>query len=725
VIYAVDGARMAELAKPVPPRLTFRDQTQPRPLEPRSLAVGKVNYVGQPVAAVVALSQQSAEAALDLIAVDYELLAVVDNADAALAPGAPIVHEGWTSNLVTFDTIKTGDVDAAFAMADCVTTGTLSFASSTSAPIETRCYVAQWDERARRMTCTGTFQMPHASRWALALALDIPESDVRIVAPNMGGTFGLKMSGHPEEVLTAALARMTGRPIAFIEDRAACLSAPGREQRHVFEIAARRDGTIVGFRNVITVDSGVVATGAGWSMALVTASVFPSVYRVENCRVDCTIAATNKAPWQAIRGYGKEIANLVMERAIDLLAHDLGMNPIELRRRNLIPKTAFPYLMPSGMNLDSGDYEGALAQLTALFGHDAWRDRQKRPADGTRIGIGIGFELTPEGGARPGVMPSGFETATVRVEPSGQVKVITGVTSPGGGNETGIAQLVADTIGVRPEGIRVVQGDTDITPVGTGNGSSRSTMYAGAAAVMAARDVREKLAQCAANIFVCSPDDIIFADSAVFSRQAPDRRVTISEIAQRAHMHVFTVAKNVELPLQSTRTYKPDNIRLTPDAQGRISTYPSFPYSVHAAAIELELATGNITVLDYALVHDSGVIVNPAMVSGQLRGAVTMGIGAALWEELVFDAEGHLVSNRLKSYLMPRAPDLPALRVGHRCTPSPFHPLGMKGVGESGVGGAMASVFNAVADAMGPAGRRLANVPATAPRILRALVGSE
>ena len=305
------------------------------------------------------------------------------------------------------------------------------------------------------------------------------------------------------------------------------------------------------------------------------------------------------------------------------------------------------------------------------------------------------------------------------MSPTGDVQVSIGVTSPGSGNETGIAQLVGDVLGLPPEAIRVVQGDTDAVPVGTGNASSRAILYGGAAAHLAAVDLRAKLAACAANLLQARPEEITFADGE--ARASEGASVAIAALALGAHTHPFTVGDGVDLPLEATRSYRARNVRVTPDENGRIATYSSFPYSMHAAAVELDPGTGRVTVLDVAAVHDCGVMINPALVTGQLKGAIVMGLGAALWEELTHDDGGRLVSDRFKTYLLPRANELPAIRVGHMATPSPFHPLGLKGAGESGLGGALAAATNAVADALGDLAPGLTTVPATPPRLMAIL----
>jgi carbon-monoxide dehydrogenase large subunit len=719
VVSVVDGAQAERLCAPMPQALPFRAPDTGRPIIGRCLAVETVRYAGQPVAAIVAESRQAADAAADRVLVRYEVADAISNPTEGLAPGAPIVHPGWSSNVVAGDHVRAGDVDAAIQVASHVVRAEISVRPSTASPIEPLCYMGDWDARTGRLTLTGTFQNPHTSRWMIATSLGLRETDVRIVAPAMGGTFGFKMSGHTEEALVGLLSRLVGRPVAYVENRESTLLGHCREQVHRFEIAGTTEGLITAFRDVFIADVGTIGPGNGWSMPLITATVFPTVYNVPNVDVSCTLAATNKAPWQPVRGYGKEIATLVMERAIDLFAAELGLDPMILRERNLIRTEMLPRRLPSGLNVDSGDYPTALAKLKVQFGYDKWLEHQKAADVDRRIGIGIGFELTPEGGARPGAFPSGFETASIRMSPMADVEVAVGVTSPGNGNETGIAQLVGSVLGVHPATIRVIQGDTDAGPVGTGNASSRALLYGGAAAHLAALELRSKLAICAANVLQAQPDDVLFREGlAVIPGGAS---VSLVELALGAYTHPFTVGDGVELPLEATRSYRARNIRVTPDENGRIATYSSFPYSVHAAAVELDTRTGRVTVLDFAVVHDCGVMVNPRLVTGQLKGAVVMGIGAALWEELTYDSNGVLKSNRLKTYLLPRATDLPPIRVGHMATPSQFHPLGMKGAGESGLGGALAAVTNAVGNALGHSSARLTTVPATPPRLMEIL----
>ena len=717
VSLVLTGADILQHTQPTPTR--FAPERLPGPIDLRCLAVDELYYVGQPVCAVIADSRQAAAAAVALIRLETEPLPSVLDATRAVERESPTARIGWAHNIVAADTIKTGDYQNARMAAAAIAEGTLTFACGTSAPMEPRCYVADWDARGDRLTVRGTFQMPHLSRWMMASALGLAESQVRVVAPAMGGTFGMKMVGHPEEVLVPLASKLLARRVSFEESRAECFLASGREQTHRFEILSDADGRITGFRNEIIADVGAIGAGGGWLMALVTPTLFPTVYDVKNYEVSYRIATTNKPPWQGVRGYGKEISNTVMERAVDLIAAKLDMDPVEIRRRNLLRPEQLPHRLASGLNIDSGQYPDALEQLVDLFDHDRWKSRrQGSQKSDQRIGIGFAFDLTPEGASFPGTIPTGVETSTVRIEPSGQIIVSTSVTSPGTGNETGIAQLVADVLGIPPDAIAVVQGDTDAAPFGSGNTSSRSLMFGGAAAVSAAKIVRDKVAICAADILKCASTDIQFVDEHVYDVHAPENAITFKEVVRLIYTQAYSIGRNVDLPLSAANSYRASNVNHIPDANRRISSYPSYTYSAHAVALEVEITTGKVKLLDYAAVHDCGVVVNPSLVEGQFKGAIVMGIGAALWEALLRDDQGQLTTARFKSFLLPRSKDIPAIRLGHRETPSPYHPLGLKGAAESGVGGAMAAVTNAVADALGSAGARLSRIPSLPENVL-------
>ncbi len=694
----------------------------------RCLAVGKVIYAGQPVAAVVAESREQARAALGLIRVDYEVLPAVTDGEAALEPDAPRVIDAWPENVMHRGRITSGDVDGVFGRADHVLVATIRIHRYSTQPIETRAYAAAFNRFDETLTLYATTQNPHQLRHMLAGALRVPENRIRIIVPRLGGAFGLKMIGHPEESLVCLLAILTGRPVKWVEDRDDCLIITGREQVHHLEVAFTRDGRVVGLKDCMIANLGAPYTTPGWGMATLTASTIPCGYDIQHLDVQYTLAITNKGPWTASRGYGKEASNLVMERVMDLVARRLGMDPAEARRRNLIPKHAFPYKTATGLVIDSGDYHAVLEKTLDLVGSGRWReDQQRLRAEGRHVGIGIACELTPEGGSLPRSLVAGYDTTTVRVSPSGNVTVLTGVTSPGGGNDTGIAQVVADELGVDVDEIRVIQGDTDVCPYGFGNYSGRSMIAGGGSAYLAARDVSEKMARVAAALFHASdepvaPEDLVFSGGRIFPRSLPARGVGFAEVAYIAYTRAYDLASVIEPPLESTRTYRPPNISHTPDERGRVNPYPTYSNAAYAAVVEVDAETGQVKVLRFAAVHDCGVIVNPALVEGQLCGAIAMGIGAALGEETRYAGEGRRLTTSFKEYLMPRAGDVPAIALGHHVTPSPYTVLGTKGGGEAGVGGALAAVVAAAEDALAPFGIEILELPLHPPALWRAIL---
>jgi carbon-monoxide dehydrogenase large subunit len=721
VLLVLDGETASGLHAPIPhfcdPAI-FGGNT----VDCRCLAVERVVYAGQPVAAIVAERPQDAEAALELITVDYAPLEPVVDADAAVDPRAPVIHPGWPSNVVARLPFTDGDVDGAFATAPHVLRDEIRLGRCSTQPIEPRGYVADWDPRARSLVFHGACQNPHPLRWMLAQSLGIPEPRVRVVVPKLGGAFGLKMHGHPEEVLVAVASRLLGRPVKWWEDRSETLLIGGREQTHRFEVAFDSDGRLLGLRNRFRANVGAIVPALGWAMAAVTALAFPAGYRLPAMEVESEIVTTNKGPWNASRGYGKEATTLVMERIMDLIARELDLDPAEVRRRNMIPADAFPYRTNTGLNIDSGDYHGALAKVLELVGYDDLRAEQERlRAVGRHLGIGIGFEVTPEAGDTLGSLVGGFDSSTVRLDPSGTVTVLTGVTSPGSGSDTGMAQLVADELGVALDSIEVIQGDTAVCPYGFGNFSGRSMVVGGGSAVLAARDVRATLATAAAGLLDIPIDDVVIAGGAITSATDPSVESTVAQVAFAVYTQAFAIPGQPEPALESTRVYRPENLSHEPDETGRMQPYPTYSAAVHLSVVEVDVETGVVALRRHGVVHDCGTMINPRFVEGQMEGAIAMGVGAALMEEQRFDASGTLRADRFKTYLMPRASDLPMIETVHQVTPSPFTLTGAKGAGEAGVGGALAAVANAVNDALAPLGATLHETPLTPPRILQAI----
>jgi aerobic carbon-monoxide dehydrogenase large subunit len=725
VVAVLTGADAAELAGEVP------YSVDPAPVgghrtEVRALAVDRVRYAGEPLAAVVAETHGDALAAAQAVRLDLEALPAVLDADGALADGAPLLYPEWgTNRIIGGEAGSTAEeVEAAVAAAGHVLTGVLRTHRGNAAPIETRTHLASWDAAAGRLTLYATTQNPHQLRSTLAQSLGIPEARIHVIAPRIGGSFGLKMFGNREDFIVPILTRLVGRPVRWVEERAASLLPGARHQILRWRAAFDADGRLRALDVQQRSDHGVASPGHGWGMGLVGALTTGTGYRLDACRVVWDVVATNKAPWGGTKPYGKDGATLLGEHVMDRIAEVTGLDPVDVRRRNLLEPDAFPYAHQSGMELDSGDYAGALELALGRAGYAQLRTEQARAREQhRRLGIGIGFELTPESADIPGAFVTAFDTATVRMNPSGQATVLTGVTSPGSGNDTAIAQLVAQELGIELGAVEVVQGDSERCPYGFGNISSRSIVTGGSAAVLAARDIAAKLRTVAgAMLHAAEGEEVVLGGGRAQIAGDPDRHVPVGAVANAVSSLGYVLALGIEPNLESTRTFRPPNIRHLPDARGHIQVYTTYPYCVHVSLVELDAETGIVTPLRHVVAHDCGTIVNPALVDGQVRGGAVMGIGSALGEEFAYGADGLPRSTGFKTYLLPRAPDVPEIELERQVTPSPSTLLGAKGAGEAGFGGAQAAVLNAVNDALRDLGARLDATPASPPNVLAAIL---
>jgi carbon-monoxide dehydrogenase large subunit len=721
VVLCMDGAQAAREIEPIPHYIdaaVFGGRTT----AVRCLALDEVRHFGQPVAVVVATDLRTARYAASRVRVDYELLEPIVTSEQALAEGARRVVSDWDQNLIMWIPFSNGDAAGALDRAAHRVKTQVGIHRFSTQPIETRAYNAVWDAHNHAVVLYATAQNPHPLRNVLAQALRLPENRVRIVAPNVGGAFGLKMHGHPEEALVCHLARSTGRPVKWVETREECLLVGGREQSHDLELAVDANGRILGLKNRFLANTGAPTACPGWGMAFLSAITFPGPYDVQDTAVELNVVVTNKPPWNASRGYGKEATAIAIEVAIDRAARQIGLDPVEIRLRNFIPRNAFPWKSPSGLIYDSGDYAGCLRKAVDLLRYAEWRGKQAAGRkEGRYLGIGVAYELTPEGGALPGTMVAGYDTSTVKVGPDGSVKVFTGVTNPGGGNPTGIAQIVADELGVEFESIRVVQGDTDTCPYGFGNYSGRSTIVGGGSAALAAADVREKVARVAAALLGVGVDTIKIQRGTITSSAQLGKSLSYREVCYAAYTRSYDIAACIEPPLEATRTFKPGLISHTPDEQGRINPYPSYSNAAYATVCEVDIATGRIKLLAFAVVHDCGQVINPILVEGQACGAIAMGVGGMLGEEVRYDSAGHQSTRSFVDYVMPRGADMPAVAVGHHDSPNPVTFRGLKGAGEAGVGGSAAAVANAVNDALAPLGVEITEFPLTPDRVWSAL----
>jgi carbon-monoxide dehydrogenase large subunit len=687
--------------------------TETQPL----LAVERARYAGEPVAVVVAESRYLAEDAAERVVVDYEPLPVVHDVATARAPDAPRLHPTLPDNVSTHIRIGTGDVAAAFARADHVVRLRLRMQRLTGIPIEPRGALAHREPDGRLMVWSTT-QTPHALRNMLAHLLQLDPARIRVVAPDVGGGFGIKGLIYPEELLVSWLAYQRGVSVKWIEDRYEHFRAAihSRDQEHDIALALRADGTILGLRDRFTIDMGAY-NPLGLVQPYNTSAHLCGPYRVPAIEIESHTYFTNKAPLAPYRGAGRPEAVFVMDRVLDRAAAALGLDPAELRRRNLVTPAEMPYatglLYRDGQPLvyDSGDYPACLAEALRLIDYDGVRAAQP---DWWAQGIyrGVGLSAYVEG---TGVGP--FEGGAVRVDETGHVWVYTGACSQGQGHETTFAQIAAEQLDVALDQVTVVPGDTAGIARGWGTLASRSAVVAGTAIAQASQDVAAQLKQLAAELLEAAPADLELHRGTVRVIGTPSRSVTFAQLA--AHAGAAHGASPAATPATNGGAHAPEHAATSLEAT-RYFEPPTVTYAnaVHAALVEVDIATGAVQLLKYVVVHDCGRVINPLIVDGQIAGGVAQGIGNALLEELHYDANGQLLTASLLDYLLPSSGDLPPLALGHRESPSPRNPLGIKGLGEGGCISPPAAISNAVEDALRPLGVVVDSLPLTPERVL-------
>ena len=651
-----------------------------------TLAPGKVRYVGEPIAFVVAEDRYTARDALELIEVEYEPLPPVVDVEKAIEPDAPLVHDDVPRNIVAQHTISVGDINQAFGTADLVVKERIVFNRGAGQPIETRGVVASYDERLGYLTIWDSTQAPIPIRNGLAKIFGLPENKIRVIAPDVGGGFGPKiMLFYPEEVLVTYAALKLGRPVKWIEDRREYSIAANQQriQIHYVEAAFSSDGKLLGIRDRFLVDMGAY-TPYGIMVPIITTGTMPGPYKIGAFHVDFTAVYTNKTVVSPVRGAGRPAAVYVMERVMDIAAAKLGIPRDEIRRRNLIQPEEFPYdtgiIYQDGgpVKYDSGNYPMMLEKLLEALDYASWPERKRRYREEGRY-VGLGFALYVEGA---GVGP--YEMARVRVEPSGRVSIATGVGTQGQGHFTTLAQVAAEVLGVAVEDVDVVTGDTAQMSWGIGTFASRAATIAGSAVYLAAQEVRSKAAELAAKKLEANPADLEFADGKVFVRGAPERAITLGELAVLAHPIRGLIER--EPGLEATKFFSP-----------RQSVFSS---GAHGAEVEIDPETGEIRILRYVIVHDCGTVINPMIVEGQIVGGLSNGIGSALYEEILHDENGQPLATTFMDYLIPSSMEMPLeVEVHHLETRSPLNPLGAKGVGEAGVIPVAAVVASAIQDA--------------------------
>lgn len=669
---------------------------------------GVVRHVGDPVAVVVAGSPETARDAADLVEVDYDPLPSVQGPEAAMESGALIIHPDLGTNICFRLTYGGGGVDEAFANASVTVKTRIVQQRLIPAAMETRGVVAL--HKGGELTVWTSTQVPHVVKTTLADIVRLPEHEIRVIAPEVGGGFGSKLDVYAEEGLVAALALALQRPVKWVETRRENFVATihGRGQINEVEVAAARDGTMTGLRVRVIADLGAYCQLFTPGVPTNTGLMACGCYRVPAVHAEVIGVFTNRTPTDAYRGAGRPEAAFLIERAVDLLAAELKMDPVEVRRKNFIPASAFPYKTPTGAVYDSGNYEQALDKALGLADYQALRTEQAAlRREGRYLGIGLASYVEITGLAAAAGLPGGnWESATVRVEPTGKVTVFTGTSPHGQGEETTFAQIVSDRLGVPVDDVVVLHGDTRAVPHGVGTFGSRSTPVGGAAVYVASERIRDKAVRIAAHLLEVSPDDITIDGPRFIVRGTPDRAVEFKDVAKMAYK-AFKLPPGMEPGLDVTHFFVPKD---------RV-----FPFGTHVCVVEIDRDTGEVAIRRYVAVDDCGNILNPLLVAGQIHGGIVQGLAQALYEGVVYDDDGQLLTGTFMDYAVPAATQVPAFELGHTVTPSPHNPLGAKGVGEAGTIGATPAVVNAVLDALAPFGVTQLDMPITPQRIWKAM----
>jgi carbon-monoxide dehydrogenase large subunit len=710
VVYVLTGR---EEAKPLVYWMNKPGMRQPERL---SLAKEKVRYVGEPVAAVAAVSRAIAEDAAELVEVEYEPLAPVVDAESALKKDSALLYDDWGDNVIFHDVLRSDGTEKAFSEADFVFKERLVSNRYSPTPIENRAILASYDRDKEFLTIWASTQFPHVMRTFFSQVLEFPENHIRVIAPSVGGGFGIKSSIFPDEVSIVILSMKLGRPVKWVEERREHLLVAGheRQQVHYVECAAKKDGTLLAVRDRIVADFG--ASGMFWTEvqpAMLTAASIPGPYRLRNYDFDLWCVATNKGPCGPHRGFGRPVAAYVMERMMDIMARKLGLTPVEIRLRNMLEPSELPWKTPVGVLYDTGDYKKAMRRLLALSRYEELLKEQSRlREEGRLIGLGIAayVEYTAPASSRLqgplGWAVSGWESCHLTIDPSGKVTGLLGTASQGQAHETVFAQVISDALGARFEDIYVTEGDTQSAPYGWGAWASRSTVVSGGACIKASRKMKDKVVHIAAHLLGEAPEDLEMTESVITSKGGK-KSVTLQEVADVALRFSSKLPEGMEPGLDVVAFYEPD-----------VPTTCS--YAAHLAMVEVDRDTGSLNLMKYFLVDDSGVLINPLTVEGQIHGALAHGIGGALLEDLVYSEDGQLLSSTFIDYLLPTATMMP--EVVHEVMETPSLTLGgFKGMGEGAAIPTAGALTNAVDDALAASDVKFLDLPITPEKVYNLL----
>src|SRR5438874_2466641 len=674
------------------------------------LAGDRVYFVGHPVAVAVAVDRYAARDALDLIEVDYDPLPVVSDPEKALEKDSPLTHPDLGTNLAFTWELAQGNLEAAFKQADLVIRQRMIHQRLIPMAIEPRGCVASWHPGELSLTLYTSTQIPHLIRTLLPGMIGVPENKVRIVAPEVGGAFGAKLNLYAEEALCSHLAMRLGQPVKWIESRRENASATihGRDQIGDYEVAVKKDGTLLGIKSRAIADIGAYCQLNTPAIPTLTGLMITGCYKCKAIRMDVTGVYTHKMATDAYRGAGRPEATYVIERIMDLIADELDIDPVKVRLKNFPKPTEFPFQTPTGLTYDSGNYQGALKKAQQISNWEKLlkqRDAARKAGKLFGIGLSTYVEICALGPSKM-MSAGGWEWGCVRIEMSGKITVITGATPHGQGQETSFAQIAADKLGVPIEDIVVMRGDTAVAHYGRDTYGSRATVIGGTAIVMCIDKIIAKARVLAGHLLNTGEKKLEFRDGKFFVKGQPRKALTWKQLAPEAYV-AKNIPKNWEPGLEASSFFEPSNC--------------TYPFGTHVVAVEIDRDTGEVKIVKYVTVDDCGHQVNPLLVEGQVQGGIAHSIGQALFERTVYDENGQLLTGEFMDYAMPRAKDIPEYILDSTVTPSPSNPLGIKGVGEAGTIGATPAIANAVIDALAPLGVRHLDLPLTPERVWRAI----
>jgi len=674
----------------------------PRPV----LAIGRVRFVGDAVAVVVAADRYSLCDALDLVDVDYEPLTPVVDPEKAISKGAPVIHEPNADNVSFRWELPGGDIKKAFKQADKVIRQRMVNQRLIPASMEPRGVLAEYKAGEKTLTVWTSTQVPHLVKTQIAAMLGTPEHSVRVITPEVGGGFGSKLNVYPEEAVVAHLAMRLGHPVKWMESRREnfLCTTHGRDQIADVEAAVTKDGVLLGAKWRILADLGAYYQLLTPMVPTLTGLMLAGCYKISALHIEIVGALTNKMATDAYRGAGRPEATYYVERLMDLIAAELKIDPVEIRRRNLPQPKEFPYATPTGIVYDSANYQKSLDLALQKSGYAKLRKEQARlRKEGRYLGIGLSTYVEICAMGPSSAMPAGgWESATVRIEPTGSVSILTGASPHGQGQETSFAQMGAEVLGITPDEVNVVHGDTAIVPYGIGTFGSRATAVGGTAVYMSLIKLRDKLAKIAGHLMAEDPKNLVFGGGKISSNSSAKKFIALGEAIGAAYT-AKTLPPGMEPGLDATTFFEPSNF--------------TFPFGAHVAVVEVDAETGDVRLVKYIAVDDCGNVLNPLLVEGQVHGGIVQSVGQAMFEETVYDEHGQLITGEFMDYAIPHANSMPWMETHRTVTPSPVNPLGLKGVGEAGTIGATPAIVNAVVDALAPFGVRHVDMPVKRERI--------